>query len=130
MTRILSLAEAQTLPPGQLRDWASIKGWNGVYEVHPNGIVRRTHPNRVGPKPKAKLNTTIAGAGYHQVRLSLLPRRERRYIHQLVLEAFGPPKCYACEVDHKDCDKSNNNILNLQWLTHQQNAARRGLCHG
>jgi len=51
-------------------------------------------------------------------------------VHRLVLETFiGPcPKKY--ETNHKDGDKGNNRIKNLEWVTHQynmQHAVKEGL---
>ena len=57
--------------------------------------------------------------------LIIAPRKNgkqySRYIHRLVAEAFLPPPKEGQEVNHKDGDKTNNHVNNLQWLTHQEN---------
>jgi hypothetical protein len=52
-------------------------------------------------------------------------RNEHGYInkaiHVLVIEAFIKRPNYKCEVNHKDCNRSNNCIENLEYVTHKQN---------
>lgn len=46
-------------------------------------------------------------------------------VHRLVAEAFikKPEDCnnVIYEVNHKDCNRTNNNINNLEWLVHKEN---------
>lgn len=43
-------------------------------------------------------------------------------VHRLVCETFyGPPEGEARCVNHLDCDRQNNHILNLQWCTPSEN---------
>ena len=47
--------------------------------------------------------------------------RKVRTIHQLVAEAFlGNPHGHT-EVNHKDFNKANNNLKNLEWVSHKEN---------
>ena len=65
-------------------------------------------------------------------------RPPKKYIHTLVLEAFGGPKPQGMVCRHLNGDPADNRISNLQWGTYQQNAAdairhgtlRRGERHG
>ena len=46
-------------------------------------------------------------------------------VHRLVAQAFlGPPPDDSYEVDHKDRNRKNNDISNLQWVTHKENIER------
>lgn len=45
----------------------------------------------------------------------------RRSIHRLVWEAFNGPIPGRLEVNHKDLDRANNRLDNLELLTHREN---------
>ena len=46
----------------------------------------------------------------------------RRGVHRLMWEAFNGPIPGRLEINHKDLDRSNNRLDNLELVTHQQNA--------
>lgn len=57
-------------------------------------------------------------AGY--MRVSLV--NGSHYVHRLVAQAFIPnPENKPC-VNHKDGNKKNNNVYNLEWCTHKENS--------
>lgn len=70
------------------------------------------------------------GHGYKQVFICVRNKHYMRYVHRLVAECYLPnPNNYA-EVNHKDGDKANNNVDNLEWCTRSENlrhAIRTGL---
>jgi len=61
--------------------------------------------------------------GYHKVKLPLPGGGHRWfYVHILVMGAFGPPKSFdGALVNHKDANKRNNDISNLEWATPSEN---------
>ena len=60
--------------------------------------------------------------GYKKVRLCNSGTVVKKKIHRLVAEHFIPnPSNYPC-VNHIDGNKSNNNVNNLEWCTHQYNS--------
>ena len=67
--------------------------------------------------------------GYYRVNIN----GRTRDVHRLVAEAFlGQPKP-GFEVNHKDGNKLNNHVSNLEWVTHLENvqhAYRTGLITG
>ena len=46
---------------------------------------------------------------------------KRRAVHRMVWEAFNGPIEGRLEINHKDLDRSNNKLENLELVTHQQN---------
>lgn len=60
--------------------------------------------------------------GYKYVTLRCYPYAwKRTAVHRLVAFAYIPNPLNLPEINHKDSDKSNNSIHNLEWCTHQQN---------
>lgn len=55
--------------------------------------------------------------------------RRKRFVHHLVLEAFGYSRPYGYECRHLDGNPANNDISNLRWGTAQENADDKKL-HG
>ena len=63
------------------------------------------------------LKTSIAGQGYRHVSLE----NKKHTIHRLLAEAFIPNELkYKC-VNHKDGNKLNNDLDNLEWCTYKHN---------
>lgn len=74
---------------------------------------------------KKELNSTICN-GYPRIKF-----HSKRYsVHRLVAMAFIPNPENKPEVNHIDGNKTNNNVGNLEWVTHSENvkhAVRTGL---
>lgn len=67
---------------------------------------------------------TDNGAGYLSVGLaskSKYVEGKRVYIHRLVATMFLNNPLSLPQVNHKDCDKSNNRVDNLEWCTRSDN---------
>ena len=90
-----------------------IEGYEN-YEVRPNGEVVNIKTGRV-------LKAIKTTNGYLMICLYKNGKRKNFYIHRLVAQAFiHNPDNLPC-VNHKDEDKTNNNIENLEWCTHEYN---------
>ena len=64
--------------------------------------------------------------GYITVSLNEGKKTKTTYIHTLVMKHFGEPKPPPdYEIDHINKDKTNNNINNLRWVSHQENLMNR-----
>ncbi len=66
--------------------------------------------------------------GYHRVRLvapkfSNLKTKTYR-VHRLVAYNFYPKECVKAQVDHKNCNKDDNRLENLEWVTNDENMRR------
>ena len=55
--------------------------------------------------------------GYRTVKV----KRKHVRLHRLVAQKFIPNPLGLPEVNHKDGDKLNNNVSNLEWVTHREN---------
>ena len=91
-----------------------IKNYEGLYQVTENGDVWSVRRNRFLKPYKNQL-------GYLRVVLSKKGKVKKYSVHRLVAEAFiDNPNNYPC-VNHKDENKLNNNVDNLEWCTIRYN---------
>lgn len=61
------------------------------------------------------------GKGYRILSLSRDGVHDQRSVHRLVAEAFIPNPSNLPEVNHKDGNKANNQVENLEWVTKSEN---------
>lgn len=98
--------------------WKDILGYEGLYQVSNLGNVRSLNYRRSG---KLKLLKQGTDNGYKRVELSKNGKKKKYWVHRLVAISFiSNPNNYK-EVNHKDEDKSNNNVNNLEWCTREYN---------
>ena len=85
--------------------WISIKGYEDSYEISNLGRVKSLISNGLILKQSKDKD------GYHVVSL----KRKSFRVHRLVATAFIPNPNNLEQVNHKDEDKSNNTVDNLEW---------------
>jgi len=95
-----------------------IKGYEGYYEVDSQGNVYSCKTNRARRKGILKPHEKN---GYLAVNLILNGKTKHYYIHRLVAEAFIPNPDSLREVNHKDTNKHNNCVDNLEWCDRRYN---------
>lgn len=111
-------------------EWRNIKGYEGYYQVSDTGLVkaisrtvlfadgrRRGYPEKLLPVKEWFKN----GKGYLMVSLTKHHKTEKFSVHRLVAEAFIPNPNNYPQVNHKDEDKSNNCVENLEWCDAKYN---------
>lgn len=89
---------------------------NKNYEVSDTGLIRRVDN-------KNQLSGCIT-SGYRSVKLTFENSKQQRfYVHRLVAEHFikNPDPKNKTFVNHKDGDKLNNNVDNLEWVSPREN---------
>lgn len=72
-----------------------------------------------------KLEPTVNNSGYYILSIRKNGEQYSRGLHQIVWEAFNGEIPEGYEVDHIDNDPSNNNLSNLQLLTHEENLKKK-----
>lgn len=103
--------------------WRPVVGWEDLYSVSDCGRVRRDAGGR-GAVAGRVLTIKRNRNGYGYVDLSRGDRKTRRLVHQLVAEAFLPPRpSLGHHPNHLDTDKLNNHPKNLEWATLAENTA-------
>jgi hypothetical protein len=96
-----------------------IKGYEGEYVVYDCGCVLSFKHNKT--KPYRILKQDTFNGGYKRVTLSVGNKQKRVSVHRLVAEYFLPVISGKRFVNHKDGDKTNNHVSNLEWCTSSEN---------
>lgn len=99
-----------------MEEWKPIDGTNGKYEVSNFGRVR-TNGKRPG-----LLTLTKQPSGYRYAMIALSNGKQRNCrVHRLVAQYFLLNPDNMNEVNHKDGNKDNNHVSNLEWCTRSHN---------
>ena len=109
--------------------WKDVKGYEGYYQISNLGRLKAMdryieHPKHGLMHKKETIKKQWKNEdGYLYVKLSKDGTNINRPVHILVAQAFLGYKDYAngFEVNHKDLDRTNNCVTNLEWVTHQEN---------
>ena len=99
--------------------WKPIQEFNGEYEVSNLGRVRSM--KQYGGQIGRIMPQTKQHHGYHAVMFWMHNKAYCRKVHRLVAEAFIPNPDNLKEVNHIDGNHDNNQVSNLEWITHQAN---------
>lgn len=100
--------------------WRDVLGYEGIYQVSTLGNVRNIDWRKTGvPRLKAQI---IDKDGYHIVCLCKNKVQKNVRVHRLVAQAFLPTFSDRLQVNHKDENKSNNAVTNLECITPIKNA--------
>ena len=92
--------------------WKEIKGYEGKYWISNYGRLKNKEQIM---KPMASTN------GYLIACLWKNNIQKKIVLHRLVAEAFIPNPENKPQINHKDENKENNKVDNLEWCTHKYN---------
>lgn len=96
-----------------VEEWKDIKGYEGLYEISNYGNVKNKKGNILKP---------YDNKGYLRIGLSKNNKRKQYLLHVLVATHFISEKPFEnAEVNHKDLNRKNNYINNLEWVTGEEN---------
>lgn len=107
------MKDLKITPPDGFEKWLGISGYNN-YLVSDKGNVFSVKSGKI-------LKQSISTGGYPQVNLSENFKRKSINVHRLVAESFIKTNNNKLQVNHIDEDKTNNNVLNLEWVTPKSN---------
>jgi hypothetical protein len=99
--------------------WKDIAGLEGLYQISNKGRLKSLREDKINGRILSVKNSK----GWY-LAINLIDRNGRRKtyrIHRLVAEAFIPNPQNKPEVNHKDGNKQNNDVSNLEWVTPQEN---------
>jgi len=121
-------------------EWRDVVGYEGIYEVSSLGRVRSVADSR-----RSKAGHILkSGSSHGYARVYLYKDRgyKQLRVHRLVLLAFvGEPSDSRNEGNHRNGDKTDNRLSNLEWVSPKENTqhaiqvlgnthARKGEDHG
>lgn len=99
-------------------EWVKLKNWESQYEITKTGKIRNRFTKHV-------LSPQMASGGYILYFLQDIyesPKRTKgRLLHRLLAQTFIPNPKNLKEVNHKDFDKWNNTLGNLEWVSKRTN---------
>lgn len=106
--------------------WKDVKGYEGLYKVSNLGRVKAlerkiTYSNGTEHTYPEKLKSQVNSCGYLAVTLCKNGKHKQIKVHRLVAEAFLPNNNNLPQVNHKDENKHNNNVENLEWCSAKYN---------
>ena len=105
-------------------EWKAVEGYPGYY-ISNHGRFR-TIDRITGGKRKMiikgkMMKLTVDSLGYCIISLYKNGKSKKVRIHQLVAMAFIENPENKPEVNHIDCNRTNNIISNLEWVTRKEN---------
>ncbi|MEK5104348.1 NUMOD4 domain-containing protein [Cytobacillus sp. FSL M8-0252] len=107
--------------------WKNVTGFEGLYQVSNIGRVKslgRYRERKDGLLIKVKekvLMVRTDSKGYEKVDLTKGGKRKTVLVHRVVAQAFIPNSNNKPQVNHKDGNKKNNKVSNLEWNTISEN---------
>ncbi len=108
-----------------------VVGFEGLYSVTRDGTiirlpreVKRANGN-TAHLPQRTLKPRSHPQGYLKIILSFEGIQYQYYIHRLVAEAYIPNPHNKKQVNHKNLNKRDNRVENLEWVTSKENVAHQ-----
>lgn len=108
--------------------WKELKGYSINYLISNTGKIKSPDQTvdigmgRIQFKKERIIKCHVSNRGYWAVGLTCEKGKSKVFhLHRLLAQTFIPnPNEYKC-INHKDGNKLNNHISNLEWVTHSQN---------
>lgn len=95
--------------------WKPVKGYEGEYSISTHGRVRNDRSGKVSTGHECGIGYRKFGFWRNNMEVG------KAYVHRLVAEAFLEKGPDDTEVNHKDGNRANNHISNLEWVSSSGN---------
>lgn len=113
--------------------WKDIKDYEGLYQISNYGRVKRLSKQKrnynINTKnydiiilPDKIVTPQLNQYGYYRIGLTKNGKRKCYSVHRLVAQSFIPNPENKLQINHKDENKQNNCVDNLEWRTAKYNA--------
>lgn len=97
--------------------WKDIENYEGVYQVSNYGRIKSFAQKSLG---KIKI-PHILNKGYLRIGLDKNANEVLYLVHRLVAMAFIPNPFKKPQINHKNSNKQDNKVQNLEWCTNGEN---------
>lgn len=94
--------------------WKDIPNFEGLYQASTNGKIRSLYKDKI-------LKQEISKNGYCKIMLCKDKKRKLFSVHRLIAKTFLNDYDNNLQVNHKDGNKQNNHIENLEMVTAKEN---------
>jgi hypothetical protein len=108
-------------------EWRDVVGFESHYEASNTGLIKRKFGQTIYKDGRvAYFSETILKFGYNKkgyarVYLSIGSKKHTKSVHRLIAETFIDNPDKKQTVNHIDCNKLNNHVNNLEWMTNKEN---------
>lgn len=97
--------------------WKKVDKTNGMIEVSDDGRIR----SLLSGIPR-ELKTQKDSKGYHRCHVTINRQKLSLKVHREVAKAFLPNLKNLPQVNHKNGNKDDNSLSNLEWVSNKENA--------
>ena len=112
--------------------WKEVPNCDGLYLANEKGQIKskdrpRRHfsikeDNCFYNRKGIILKPILDISGYYRVTITFKNHKQKVFpVHRLIAQTFIPNPENKPQVNHKDGNKTNNNVENLEWVTAQEN---------
>lgn len=109
----------------RMEEWRDIEGFKDIYQVSSLGRIRSLARSVGGCIPREQSEIILTQCdhnnGYRVAHLRKLGTRKKAFVHRIVAQAFIENPEGKPIVNHKDRDRTNNTLVNLEWVNESEN---------
>lgn len=99
--------------------WKDIPEYEGLYQISNYGRVKSLNYRRMNKENILKPRVDKKGYIHYALKKNKMTKEYKA--HRLVALMFIPNPCNKKQVNHKDFNKQNNFVDNLEWCTNGEN---------